>query len=314
MKKRKIKKKPIIIIALTILILIIILILIQYLKTINSPEYKLEKIGYSRKEIKEIIKKDKKIINYAIKNKYDRYLIPLTEEKYFIWKKYKDYRSYILDEYKSKKVNYADVITKINTKTNYEPYTHIVNTNMDLGNGVLVNKYYSLPDKYAPDDIVEISSQYAYPGNSIKAEVYEAFKEMSKASKQDNITLIINSSYRSYEEQKQIYDDYSDKNGQEYADKYAARPNFSEHQTGLSIDIFSPGYGMKTFETSPAFTWLNENCYKYGFILRYPKGKENITGYSYEAWHYRYLGKDLAKKVHDENITFDEYYAYYLDK
>lgn len=314
MKKRKLKKGPIITILSIIGTIIITLLIITYINEINSPKHKLKEKGYSTSEIKQILKMDKKQIDYAIKNKYDRYLIPLTKEKYFIWTKYKEYTDYIKDEYKTSKFKYSEVITKVNTKTKDDPYTNTVETNMNLDSAILVNKHYQLPDKYAPDDIIPMSNQYAYPNNSIRNEVYEAFKEMSKDAKEQNITLIVNSSYRDYETQKQIYEDYKDKNGEEYADKYAAKPNFSEHQTGLALDIFSPWYGMKTFETSPAFTWLNENSYKYGFILRYPKDKEEITGYSYEPWHYRYLGKDLAQKVHNENITFEEYYAYYLEK
>ena len=212
------------------------------------------------------------------------------------------------------KVDYDLVIVKVNTRTNYDYYTHTSVTNMDLGYGILVNKYYSLPEKYAPEDVVSMSSTYAYPNNSIRSEVYEAFKEMSSKAKEEKISLIANSSYRDYNSQKEIYDEYADKNGKEYADKYAARPDFSEHQSGLALDIFTPGYGMKNFDNSDAFKWLTANSYKYGFILKYPDGKENITGYAYESWHYRYLGKDLARKVYESGLTFDEYYAYYLDK
>lgn len=315
MKKRRIKKKPIIILGCILTAVIIFTILIVlHVKKINSPEYKLGKIGYNEKEINDILKLEDMYIKYAISNKYDKYLIPLVEQKYFLWKNYKKYKSFIKDEYGNSKVNYENVIIKVNTRTCYDYYTHTVKTNMDMGYGIIVNKYYSLPDKYEPEDVVDMNSQYAYPGNSIRSEVYEAFKEMSSKAKEDGITLIVNSSYRGYDEQKEIYEEYEDKNGKEYADKYAARPNFSEHQTGLSLDIFSPGYGMKTFESSPAFKWLSENSYKYGFILRYPKDKQNITGYAYESWHYRYLGKDLSLKVYEEGITFDEYYAYYLDK
>lgn len=314
MKKRKLKKGPILIsIGILIIFLIILFSLINYIKLINSPEYKLEKKGYKDKEIKAILKNDK-YVSYALKNDYDKYLVGLSSEKYFIWSKYKDYVSYIKEEFKNVKIDYNEIVTKVNTRTNNEPYSKPIETNMDLGFAILVNKHYHLPDKYAPDDIVQMSSQYAYPNNSIRKDVYEAFKEMSKQAKAEGFSLIVNSSYRNYDEQKQIYDDYADKNGLEYADKFAARANFSEHQSGLSIDIFSPGYGMKTFEQSPSFTWLSQNCYKYGFILRYPKDKESITGYSYEPWHYRFLGKELAEKVYNEGITFDEYYAYYLEK
>lgn len=314
MKRRKLKKGPIIAFICVPFIIILSIFLYNLYRYHNSLEYKLGKIGYSENEILKISKFDDKYIDYALNNKYDKYFIPLASQKYFLLKNYKKYVSFIKKEYKDKKLDYSFVITKVNTKSQYEPYTHTLETNMDLGFGIIVNKYYSLPDKYAPDDVVSMSNQYAYPDNSIRSEVYEAFKEMSKAAKGDSISLIVNSSYRDYESQKEIYEDYKDKNGTEYADKYAARPNFSEHQTGLSLDIFSPGYGMKTFENSEAFRWLSENSYKYGFILRYPKDKEDITGYSYESWHYRYLGKDLATKVFESSLTFDEYYAYYLDK
>lgn len=280
----------------------------------TSYEYKLGKIGYSKDEVKDILKLDKKYINYALKNDYDKLFVPLTSQKYFIWRKYKEYKTYINSKYKNSKIDYDDVIIKVNTKTNYDYYTHTSLTNMNLGYGILVNKYYSLPSKYAPDDIVSMSSQYSYPGNSIRKEVYDAFKEMALAAKENKITLIVNSSYRDYKTQKDIYDDYADKNGKEYADKFAARPDYSEHQTGLALDIFTPGAGMKTFGETDAFKWLLNNSYKYGFILRYPEGKEKITGYAYEAWHYRYLGKDLAKKVYESGLTFDEYYVYYLEK
>lgn len=314
MKKRKLKKGPVIAFICVPFIIILSIFLYNLYKYHNSLEYKLGKLGYSENEVLKISKLDDKYIDYALKHKYDKYFIPLTSQKYFLFKNYKKYVSYIKKEYKDKKLDYSVVVTKVNTKSQYDSYTHTEETNMNLGYGILVNKYYSLPDKYAPDDIVSMSSQYAYPDNSIRSEVYEAFKEMSKAAKIDSISLIVNSSYRDYDSQREIYEDYKDKNGAEYADKYAARPNFSEHQTGLSLDIFSPGYGMKTFENSDAFKWLSENSYKYGFILRYPKDKEDITGYSYEAWHYRYLGKDLAMKVFESSLTFDEYYAYYLDK
>ncbi len=314
MKKRKLKKKPIIVLCITIICFFAVILSINLIKHYTSFEYKLGKIGYSENEINSILKGDRKYLNYALKNDYDKYLVSLTRQKYFIWKNFKKYKSYIGSNYKNSKVDYNNVIVKVNTKTNYDYYTHTSLTNMDLEYGILVNKYYSLPEKYAPDDIVNMSSQYAYPNNSIRKDVYEAFKEMADSAKKDGITLIVNSSYRDYGTQKEIYDDYADKNGKEYADKYAARPDYSEHQTGLALDIFTPGAGMKTFENTDASKWLVNNAYKYGFILRYPAEKEDITGYSYESWHYRYLGRELAKKVYESGLTFDEYYAFYLEK
>ena len=311
--KRRIKKGPIIILCVLVLVIILVVIGINLYKKYTSDEYKLSEKGYKEDEINEILKFDEKYITYAINHDYEDDFIPLLKEKYFLWKNYDKYIKYIDDVYGNKKVDYDKVIALVNVGANNESYTHTKKTNMDKGYAILVNKYNSLPDKYAPEDIVEMSNWYAYPNNRIRKDVYDAFKEMSEGAKEAGYTLIVNSSYRSYEEQKEIYDDYEDSRGKEYADTYAARPDFSEHQTGLSLDIFSPGANMSNFAETETFKWLSENCYKYGFILRYPEGKEEITGYSYEAWHYRYLGKELAKKVYDSGLTYDEYYAYYLD-
>lgn len=311
--KRKIKKGPIIAIIVIILVVILVICGINLYKYYTSDEYKLGEAGYSEKEIQDILKFDRKYIDYAIEHKYEDDFIPLMKEKYFLWKNYDSYIKYIDDVYGDKKVDYSKVVSLVNVGANNDPYTHTKKADMDKGYAILVNKYTSLPEKYAPDDVVEMSNWYSYPGNSIRKEVYDAFIGMFNAAKEEGLTLIVNSSYRTYDVQKEIYDDYESNRGEEYADKYAARPDFSEHQTGLSVDIFSPGSNMETFESTDEFKWLSENCYKYGFILRYPKDKEDITGYSYEAWHYRYVGTDLAKKVYDSGLTYDEYYAYYLD-
>lgn len=312
--RRKIKKEPIIALIVVVVIIILIIVGINIYKHFTSYEYKLEKIGYSEKEVNTLLKQDKKIIDKAL-TKYDKDLIPLTKEKYFIWKNYNKYKEYI--NQKSKETNdidYKDIVTKVNVKRNYELYTHTEKTNMKKGNAVLVNKYYSLPEKYAPEKIVNVSNQHCYGEIQLNEEAYEAFKVMFNAAKKDDITLIINSGYRTYDYQKTVYDQYKTWYDQEYADNYAARPDFSEHQTGLALDIITYKTSGKDFENTDAFKWLSKNAHKYGFILRYPKDKEDITGYSYESWHYRYLGKDLAAKVKKSGLTYDEYYAYYLDK
>ena len=202
----------------------------------------------------------------------------------------------------------------VNVKRNYDYYTHTKKTDMQQENAILVNKYFSLPDKYAPTDVVDVSNWYAFDGIKTRQVVLDAFKEMFNSAKEEGYTLIINSGYRTYEEQKKIYDDYKELKGEEYADEYAARPDYSEHQSGLALDIITYGASGETFDQTDAFKWLQKNAHKYGFILRYPKDKEEITGYAYESWHYRYLGKDLATKVKKSGLTYDEYYAYYLDK
>lgn len=314
-KRRRIKKSAIIGLGAIIVFIALIITSICLYKHFTSTEYKLSKIGYNEKEINTLLKKDEKTLNKALENEYDKHLIPLTKEKYFLWKNYDKYVKYIKKVLETtNEINYKDIVTKVNTKTNYDYYTHTEKTNMDKGNAVLVNKYYSLPDKYAPTDIVTVSNWYSYGTITIKSEVYEAFKNMFNAAKKENITLIINSGYRTYESQKEVYDYYKNINGEEYADGYAARPDFSEHQTGLSIDVITYGTAGKDFDKTDSFKWLQKHAHEYGFILRYPKGKEEITGYAYESWHYRYLGKDLATKVKKSGLTYDEYYAFYLDK
>ncbi len=312
--KRKIKKGPIIVIVVVIIVIVIAVISgINLYNYYTSYEYKLGEVGYSEEEIAEILEFDEEAITYAIEHDYEDDFIPLLQEEYFLWKNYDDYLTYIDEEYGNTQVDYSRVVAVVNVGANNEAYTNTEETDMDKGTAILVNKYHYLPDDYEPDDVVEMSNWYSYPDNSIRQEVYNAYIEMFNAASEEGLTLIVNSSYRSYDEQLEIYEYYESSQGQDYADTYAARPNFSEHQTGLSVDIFAPGSGMDDFEDTDEFKWLSENCYKYGFILRYPDGEEELTGYNYEPWHYRYLGVELATKVYESGLTYDEYYAYYLD-
>ena len=116
------------------------------------------------------------------------------------------------------------------------------------------------------------------------------------------------------EHQQSLYDRYVARDDIEEADTFSARPGFSEHQTGLTVDMSAvgDGSGLSKFEETDEFVWLSQNCQEYGWILRYPSGKEQITGYTYEPWHYRYVGPDLAKKVVASGLTYDEYYLLYL--
>lgn len=125
---------------------------------------------------------------------------------------------------------------------------------------------------------------------------------------------MINSSYRSYEDQEIVYNNYKNSSGERFADSIAARPGSSEHQTGLALDIFSKTNTNKnTFSQTDEAKWLKENAHNFGFILRYPEDKVDITGYSFESWHYRYVGKDIATYIYENDITYEEYYAYFLE-
>ncbi|MDO5560327.1 MAG: M15 family metallopeptidase [Oscillospiraceae bacterium] len=159
-----------------------------------------------------------------------------------------------------------------------------------VDNIMIVNKTYSLPATYNP--------------GALDSKVQSAFDEMSSDAKGKNLTIWIASGYRSYEDQKTLYDKYVAIDGQTEADTYSSRPGHSEHQTGLCFDL-------NTVEDSFARTdegkWVAENCWKYGFIIRYPEGKEDVTGYKYEPWHLRYVGKDIAKDIYDRKICLEEY-------
>jgi D-alanyl-D-alanine carboxypeptidase len=183
---------------------------------------------------------------------------------------------------------------------------------MSKGNLILVNKYNYLDKDFKPE-IVRASSQYAFEGNSCTEEVLSAFENMADAARSEDIVLVINSSYRSYDDQETIWSSRKKANGTAKADAYAARAGFSEHQSGLAIDIAQYRINYEDFEETPGFAWLSEHAQDYGFILRYPKDKEDITGYSYESWHYRYVGVEAAKKIKEEGISFDEYYAFYIE-
>lgn len=159
--------------------------------------------------------------------------------------------------------------------------------------GVLVaNKSYPLPADYAPGGLLDA------------AEI--AFMEMKNAAARDGITLTIVSGYRSYARQEKLYNNYVAKDGQAEADRYSARPGHSEHQSGLAMDLNSVD---DSFANTKEAKWIAENCAKYGFIIRYPKDKEDITGYIYEPWHVRYLGVDLAEAITTSGLCFEEYFG-----
>ena len=156
--------------------------------------------------------------------------------------------------------------------------------------GVMIaNKSYPLPESYDP---------------GLLPETQEAFNKMAAAAEKDGIYLFISSGYRSHFEQKVIYDDYVYTDGKKAADTYSSRAGYSEHQTGYAIDVNNPS---DSFRGTDEAKWIAEHCSDYGFIVRYPEGKEKITGYEYEPWHLRYLGKKLAKKVEASGLCLEEY-------
>lgn len=322
----KLKKGPkillVIIIALAIFVPIVKSRIDEYLYT-KTNEYAFLQLGYSEEETKIILDKlndeeETKVLTYQ----YNEFIPEFLKCKYFMFKNLDAYLDQVItkedDFFKYHGIegyNYDDIVASVNTHTNRDYYTDTYKTDFAKGYGILTNKYYELGGEYAPDDLVNISIKYYYgEAKKIRSEVYEAFKRMWEDAYKEGIYLIIVSAYRDYESQVRVYNDYQESKGTTYADSIAARPGYSEHQTGLSLDIYSKDSTVaSTFKNSKAYAWLIDNSYKYGFILRYPDGKKKITGFNYESWHYRYLGVDLATKVYNEGITYDEYYAYYME-
>lgn len=178
---------------------------------------------------------------------------------------------------------------------------------------LLVNKKNPIVKDYKPADLVAPNIPFASVANpmveNVTKDVAVELENMFEDAKKDGITLLGVSAYRSYEYQVQVFNDSIRAYGLEHSKKYVAQPGQSEHQTGLSIDILSNEYSSldEGFENTKAFDWLMKNMRNYGFILRYPKGKEDITGYNYEAWHIRYVGVDAAREIAEKNITLEEY-------
>lgn len=163
---------------------------------------------------------------------------------------------------------------------------------------VFVNKKIDLPKDYAPGENATARNQ---------------LNKLIQDARNQDLDLVFRSGYRSYESQEQLYKDYVARDGEEAANQYSATPGNSEHQTGLAFDIGSDTATddfRSSFGDTDEGKWMEKHAHEYGFIIRYLEGKEDITGYQYEPWHLRYVGKDLAQKIHQKNVTLEEYFDY----
>lgn len=226
-------------------------------------------------------------------------------------------KGYIVDNlplylrYKNEKEEIRSLVEYVNTLSFLRYYEDNFYAEPDkYGTEVLVNKYYYLGPDYVPTDLIELK-EYGY--GSLRKVAYDAYVKMYEAAKKDGVSFYVTSSYRSYKTQVIIYNRYLTIDPQEKVDIYSARPGFSDHQTGYTVDILTSGHDFDTFYLTPAAKWLADNAYKYGFILRYPKGLEQATGYEYEAWHFRYVG-DVAEDVYKSGLSYDEYFAKYIEE
>lgn len=179
---------------------------------------------------------------------------------------------------------------------------------------VLVNKFFKLPDHYVPKYLVTPDVRFIDGGKTEKDKMQRvaasALKKLFDAAKRDHVPLAGVSAYRSLKMQTRLFDYYSNIDGKKQALKYSALPGTSEHETGLAIDVsgISGTYAASTaFNTTPEARWLARYACDYGFIVRYPKGKEEVTGYEYEAWHIRYVGVKAARTIAGRGMALEEY-------
>lgn len=285
-------------------------------KFVNVDEYNSEKLDdyinfYNQNkdvDVKNIVKLVNKEIDKIEDFTYDDIIMDLLDEDYYIVKNTNRYIDY---SHKNTDLTPKEIITNVNSNIDYEFYTNVKDADLSKGNLILVNKYNKLSSSYVPENLVYIEKPYSPDGGRMTKDAYEAFKKMVDAADEDGLYLFSLSPYRSYDLQNNLYEGYASRDGYAEADTYSARPGSSEHQTGLAVDINSV---EDDFAYTKEAKWLAENAYKYGFILRYPKGKEYITGYQYEPWHYRYVGTEVSRDIYEKDITFEEYYAYYIDK
>jgi LAS superfamily LD-carboxypeptidase LdcB len=257
-------------------------------------------LGYSHNDVLEIEKSFTKdeVKTYLLEEKYTN-LLKFKESKYFNIKNIKRYQLYFdKNEYTEE-----NAVMYVEIGLDNEFYSNIKPADTSKGTLILVNKYYSIDENY--DANLETLGD-GYGKGKMNKEAAKHFREMVDAAKKDGIKLRSISAYRSYSSQKSIYENYVKKDGQKKADTYSARPGHSEHNTGLAVDINTASTSAH-FEKTKEYEWLINNSYKYGFILRYPEDKMFITGYKYEPWHYRYLNVEIATKIHELDVTYEEY-------
>ncbi|RTE09324.1 M15 family metallopeptidase [Paenibacillus whitsoniae] len=180
---------------------------------------------------------------------------------------------------------------------------------------VLVNKQNALPSSYEPNDLVYPNVPFTFNEKIEKRKMRQvaatAIEKLFAGAEKDGIHLAGVSAYRSYATQKSVFERYVSMDGEEKAKTYSAVPGTSEHETGLAIDVTGSNgkcAAEDCFGGTKEAVWLEKHAYEYGFIIRYPKGKEAITGYQYEPWHIRYVGNDIAKEIQTKNVTLEEYF------
>ncbi|MBQ1769851.1 MAG: M15 family metallopeptidase [Turicibacter sp.] len=212
-------------------------------------------------------------------------------------------------------VGAKETLVNEDTQTNPVFYQDIQVVENPDSLSVLVNKNYSLPEDYKPQDLVLLdvplyNEDVTNEGNYLRKEAASALKSLFLAAQEEGHKLVARSGYRSYETQVSLYQRYVEKDGAEAADTYSARPGHSEHQTGLTIDITSDsvqGGLTEAFGETEEGKWVKENAHRFGFIIRYPQDRVSETGYQYEPWHLRYVGSESATEIYNDHLILEDY-------
>lgn len=296
---------------------------INYIDEVSSVQdiNTLLDLGYTSNEINTFYEKVPNSINVITSNDYNKNITNYITLEYFNEENLDRYIKYDNNENKLNSVyntqtikdnyTYKDTVTFVNAYLDKDYYTNDVNlTNEEAKNiDVIVNKYYKLNSDYEPSDLTKINSKYSSGSNQrLRQEAAAKFEEMASDASKEGLKIYAGSTYRSYDYQLGLYNRYVAQDGFANAETYSARAGYSEHQLGLAVDILNGKWAYLS-ETDKEYDWLINNSYKYGYILRYPRNKEYVTGYVFEDWHFRYLGVELATKVYESNLTYDEYIA-----
>lgn len=274
----------------------------------HSDECRIYRLGYPIDDARALVAvlTDKQAQSLIAHGEHDTIAIPIIHQRYFIARNFEHYLAFHKADTTAAPL--ADIVAIVNVGRYPESKESAVPCDTSKGLLMLVNGRHYLDQSYKPDSLVEFKKLYCYEHQKAHRVVVDAFIEMQRECKeQTSAKIMVNSAYRSFQDQTGTYR-RNDK-------RYAAPPGHSEHQTGLAIDVTSLQHPEKwSFGKSTEGVWLRENCHKFGFILRYPEKQSHILGYSYEPWHLRYVGVETAKQIHDEGITLEEYYAYYIDR
>ena len=272
-----------------------------------TNECKIYKLGYTIDEAKTLVAtlSEAQEDTLIAHQEHDTIAIPVLGMRYFIDDNFSRYLAFHKKDSTSAPLDV--IVALVNVGYDRDRESSAVPCDTSKGQLMLVNGRHYLDENYKPENLATFSMDYCYENQRAQSVVVDAFMVMQQACKeQTDAQLMVNSAYRSYQDQIGTY--------KRNPKGYAARAGSSEHQTGYAIDVTSRQHPMRwPFDTSVEGVWMREHCHDYGFILRYPKRQSQIFGFAYEPWHLRYVGKDVAKRIHDEDITFDEYYAYYIE-